>query len=569
MTDEPDGSNTGESQDADGSEFWADEAARRVDESAKTPVVKGGVSPSGIPHIGNFNELARGYYVRKALEHRTETHDTSYSADEVRQVFTSDDRDPLRRVPSHVVDSEGRITQLSRDRRTELERHLGRPYVDVPAPFDTADSWAEHFTGVLERNTEDLGLEVEFLSNDELYREGEFDDAITAALTDLDVSRDVIQRHQRTADDSYVPFMPICGDCGRITAEVTSVDVEADEVEYRCTTADLGGAEVEGCGHRGTTSLRQGKLPWRFEWPAQWKILDVGFEPFGKDHAEGSWDSGVDIAKEIYGVEPPEPMVYEFFLVDGEKMSASEGNVYTVDTLLEFVEPEVLLYFFALNPRKQRDFSPREIHHLVNEFDRVEDVRRGDEEAADAEERQYAERVYPDVSEAASRSPRTAYGSGDVDRPPRRPPYSFAAMAGVAEDREARVAALRRAGHLPDTADDVDVAASLNRVELARAWAQRYGNQFDVRVLETPPDVEFTEETAAAFEDVADVVEDGGGADEIQNEVFEAARRHDLDVGGFFGDGYRLFLGEDSGPKLGPLLSALDREFVVERLRQA
>ncbi|MDY7082796.1 MAG: hypothetical protein SXQ77_10415, partial [Halobacteria archaeon] len=38
-------------------------------------------------------------------------------------------------------------------------------------------------------------------------------------------------------------------------------------------------------------------------------------------------------------------------------------------------------------------------------------------------------------------------------------------------------------------------------------------------------------------------------------------------VGDFFSAGYRLFLGQDSGPKLGPLLAALDREFVVERLR--
>jgi lysyl-tRNA synthetase class 1 len=38
-------------------------------------------------------------------------------------------------------------------------------------------------------------------------------------------------------------------------------------------------------------------------------------------------------------------------------------------------------------------------------------------------------------------------------------------------------------------------------------------------------------------------------------------------VGDFFTAGYRLFLDEDQGPRLGPFLAALDRQFVVRRLR--
>ncbi|MFW5929846.1 MAG: lysine--tRNA ligase, partial [Halobacteriota archaeon] len=119
------------------SEFWADEAARRVAEAGRPPVVKGGVSPSGVPHIGNFNEIARGYFVARALERLAHSGDADFTADDVRQVFTSDDRDPLRRVPSHVVDADGDVVELPEPRRSELERHVGRPYVDVPAPFGT------------------------------------------------------------------------------------------------------------------------------------------------------------------------------------------------------------------------------------------------------------------------------------------------------------------------------------------------------------------------------------------------------------------------------------------------
>jgi lysyl-tRNA synthetase class 1 len=540
--------------DAATSEFWADEAARRVAESDRPPVVKGGVSPSGVPHIGNFNEVLRGAFVVRALERRDDIDA------EPRQVFTSDDRDPLRRVPDTVLSPEGEVVELDAEERDELREHLGKPYVDVPSPFGDG-SWAEHFASFLREDAERLDVPVEFVSNDETYRNGGFDDPVRAALGNLEASREVIARHQRTAGDDYVPFMPICEECGRITTTPTAVNIEDETVDYVCDDAELAGKyEVEGCGHRGTATFREGKLPWRFEWPAQWWTLNVGFEPFGKDHAEGSWESGVEIAREVYGIEPPEPLVYEFFLVDGAKMSASEGNVYTVSDVLRYVEPPVLRYFFALDPKKQRDLSLADIHHLVNDFDRVEDVHYGREEAADATERLYAERVYDDL-----RSP----GDDTEAYQPVRPPYTFAAMVGVAEDDDARLDALRRSGHLPEDATDAQRDDALRRVELARNWALDFDNEYAVRVLDEKPDVEFDDETRAAFDGLADAVESGASPDEIQNAVFETAREHDLGVGGFFSDGYRLFLGQDSGPKLGPLLAALDREFVVERLRSA
>jgi lysyl-tRNA synthetase class 1 len=539
------------SEETDGtSEFWADEAARRVAENGRPPVVKGGVSPSGVPHIGNFNEVLRGAFVVRALERRDDT-------DGAKQVFTSDDRDPLRRVPNTVLSPEGEVVELGPDERDELREHLGKPYVDVPSPFGDG-SWAKHFASFLQEDTETLDVPVEFVSNDETYRSGGFDEQVRAALSNIDISREIIARHQRTADEDYVPFMPICAECGRITPTVTAVNIEDERVEYICDEADLGGETVEGCGHRGTATFREGKLPWRFEWPAQWSTFGVGFEPFGKDHAEGSWESGVEIAREVYGTEPPEPLIYEFFLVDGGKMSASEGNIYTVSDLLRYVEPSVLRYFFALDPKKQRDLSLAEIHHLVNDFDRVEDAHYGREEPADATERLYAERVYGDLR---------------VDDPaehePIRPTYTFAAMVGVASSDEARLGALRRAGHIPEDATEAQERDALRRVELARNWALNHDNEYAFRVLDETPDADFDDDTCAAFDDLAEVVEGGASPEEIQNAVFETAREHDLSVGGFFSDGYRLFLGQDSGPKLGPLLAALDRDFVVERLRDA
>ena len=68
--------------------------------------------------------------------------------------------------------------------------------------------------------------------------------------------------------------------------------------------------------------------------------------------------------------------------------------------------------------------------------------------------------------------------------------------------------------------------------------------------------------------ELADVVADGADGERIQGEIYETAKRHDIDIGDFFGVGYRLFFDEDEGPQLGYFLAKLDREFVVDRLRR-
>jgi len=82
--------------------FWADEVADEIDtrDPDEPIVIKGGVSPSGVAHLGNVNEIMRGYFVAEALRERGHA---------VRQVFTSDDKDPLRKLPRKLADSDGNI----------------------------------------------------------------------------------------------------------------------------------------------------------------------------------------------------------------------------------------------------------------------------------------------------------------------------------------------------------------------------------------------------------------------------------------------------------------------------
>ncbi|MFC6974579.1 lysine--tRNA ligase [Halomicroarcula sp. GCM10025709] len=529
--------------------FWADAVADAIE--ARDPedpiVIKGGVSPSGVPHIGHFNEIMRGYFVAEALRDR---------GHEVRQVFTADDKDRLRKVPRQLADLEWNVVGLGEVDAGALGRNLGKPYTDIPDPFGCCDSYGAHFTNLLKKSAELVGVDVEFVSNTELYEDGEFEAVTRRVLERADRAREVLAEYQNKVDDDYVPFLPQCSDCGRLTEGVTDVDLDAGEVSYVCTDVEAGDQTIEGCGHEGTTTLREGKLPWRFEWPAQWEILGVDFEPFGKDHAEGSWPSGEDIAENVLDIQPPVPMVYEWFTLDGEPLSSSSGNVITVDEVLEILEPEVFKYFFVKTPRKQRDFSVEHVDQLVDDFDRFEALYFGERDARDEDEQAVADRAYPMVVP-------------DPDPERVRIPYTFAAVLGMTDDVDLREEIARREGHIPEDAPDWAVEGALARVERARNWARRTGNAFDYELKRTEiPDHDFDAATEAALDDLADFVAEGHDGETIQGEIYETAKRHDVPVGDFFAAGYRLLFDDTEGPQLGTFIAKLDQEFVVERLRR-
>ncbi len=529
--------------------FWADEVADRIEarDPSEPITIKGGISPSGVPHLGNVNEIMRGYVVAEVLRER---------GHEVEQVFTSDDRDPLRKLPRRLADLDGEIVDLGDVNAGALGRNLGAPYTAIPDPFGCCDSYGDHFSTLIADSAEALDVPIEVLSNTALYEAGEFDDAIADVLKRPDRARDVLAEFQDKVDDEYVPFNPICGDCGKITETVTAIDLNAGTVEYRCTDIETGDRTIDGCGHEGTATFREGKLPWRFEWPAQWRLLGVDFEPFGKDHAEGSWPSGERIAREVFGFEPPEPMVYEWFTLDGEPFSSSAGNVILVSEVLELIEPEVLRYFFTKDPGRGRDFDIGRIDGLVDEFDRIERIYLGSVDPADDHERERAERVYP-IAVDEVREERV------------RIPYRFAAVLGMTDDPALRAEIARREGHVPDDAPEWAVEEALARVERARRWARRTDNEYNYELKRTSmPDVALDEAEAAALEDLADAVESGADGEGLQGEFYEVARRHDLEPREVFVAGYRLFFDDEQGPRLGHFLAELDREFVVRRLRR-
>src|SRR3954462_1488513 len=120
------------------SKAWPYEEARKLlkrwpdGKPAGAPVIfETGYGPSGLPHIGTFNEVARTSFVRHAYE--------ELSGNPTRLIAFSDDMDGLRKVPDNVPNQ-----QL-------LTENLGKPLTKIPAPFATHSSFAWHINALVQR----------------------------------------------------------------------------------------------------------------------------------------------------------------------------------------------------------------------------------------------------------------------------------------------------------------------------------------------------------------------------------------------------------------------------------
>jgi lysyl-tRNA synthetase class 1 len=239
-------------------------------------------------------------------------------------------------------------------------------------PSDMADYFITDFWSVFK----DLGVECEFYRMRDVYRSGQFNEAIDRILSQADKVRAIykeVSNSDRPA--GWLPFQVICENCGRIgTVECTNYDGKT--VEYVCKPDLVEWAK--GCGHRGKTSPMdgRGKLPWKLEWVAKWATFPVTIEGAGEDHNTkgGSRDVAAHCLKAIYGRTPPQNIPYSFVLVGGKKMSSSKGLGVTAREVADFLPPEILRFLMLrTKPLSQTNFEVTEeaLVKLFNEYDRA------------------------------------------------------------------------------------------------------------------------------------------------------------------------------------------------------
>src|SRR6185312_3598802 len=156
-----------------------------------------GYGPSGLPHIGTFNEVLRTSFVRHAYEELTGA--------PTRLIAFSDDMDGLRKVPDNVPN------------QAMLTENLGKPLTRIPDPFGEHASFAHHNNAMLRRFLDLYGFDYEFLSSTDCYPGGRFDGVIRKILHAFDAIMGVMLR--TLGEDrrkTYSPVLPISPNSGRV-----------------------------------------------------------------------------------------------------------------------------------------------------------------------------------------------------------------------------------------------------------------------------------------------------------------------------------------------------------------
>ena len=514
---------------------WPYEEARKIlkrypDGPGERGIVfETGYGPSGLPHLGTFQEVARTLMVRHALSEMVDWPS--------RLIAFSDDMDGMRKVPPGVPHQD------------MMHDHLDQPLSRVPDPYGCGhSSYAAHNNNLLRQFLDGFGFDYEFLASSDCYQSGRFDKALKAVLRNygaiMDVMLPTLREERRQTYSPVLPISPVNGRVLQVPIEV--VDPEAGTIRY--TDPETGRAEVQ--------SILSGKakLQWKVDWAMRWVALGVDYEMSGKDHIDGVIQSS-KIAR-ILGARPPEGFNYELFLDEnGEKISKTKGNGVTIDEWLTYAPQESLGFYIYREPRKAKQLSFGVIPKAVDEY------------------YQFLA-AYPDQPwDKRLGNPVHHIHAGKV--PNVRLPISFALLLNVAS--------------LPGVGDRGTIWSFLNRYnsdlspdsspELDRlvGYAVEYGSRFVAPSLRRRAP---TPEEAVALRELDELLasDDGTGRPDedpavvLQNHIYEIGKKHygKEQLRDWFRVLYETLLGSEQGPRMGSFfaLYGIDnsRKLIAEAL---
>ncbi|WPZ05149.1 lysine--tRNA ligase [Blastomonas marina] len=305
-----------------------------------------GYGPSGLPHIGTFQEVLRTTLVRRAFEAMI---GAKPEDGKTRLVAFSDDMDGLRKVPDNVPN------------RELLEANLHKPLSRVPNPFGTShESFAAHNNAMLRAFLDRFGFDYEFIAANDRYNSGRFDEALKQVLRKnqdiLDIMLPTLREERRQTYSPILPVSPATGKVLQVPVEV--VDAEAGTIRF----TDEDGRVVEQSALGG-----QSKLQWKVDWAMRWYALGVDYEMYGKDLTDSGVQSGRIV--KVLGGRKPDGLIYEMFLDEkGEKISKSKGNGLTIEEWLDYGSEESLGFYIFPNPKSAKQLHAGVIPRAVDDY---------------------------------------------------------------------------------------------------------------------------------------------------------------------------------------------------------
>lgn len=494
---------------------WPFEEARKVlaRTGGKLPekghvLFETGYGPSGLPHIGTFQEVLRTTLVRQAFARMSDM--------PTRLVCFSDDMDGLRKVPGNVPNA------------ALLQANLGKPLTAIPDPFGQYESFAHHNNARLREFLDTFGFSYEFLSSTECYKSGRFDAVLLKMLAHYEEVKSAvlpILGAERTA--TYSPFLPISPKTGRVLqVPLEEIRPQSGTVTFRDEDGTLTELPVTG-GHC--------KMQWRPDWALRWYALDVDYEMAGKDLI-----SSAEIAGKIVGIlggRKPAGFHYELFLdQNGEKISKSRGNGLSMEDWLRYAPHESLAYYMYLRPSSAKKLYFDIIPKAVDEY------------------LLYVDKLAGQTDKDKLDNPAWYIHDGRLPNS-QHSPVSFAlllnlASAANAHDRERMWGFIRR--YRPEATPE-----SVPMLDRLVGYAVRYYEDF-VKPNKTYRLADSRER--AAMEDLVrrlEALPPDAPLEALQNEVFAAGKENGYpkeELRAWFQALYQVLLGQSEGPRFGSFI---------------
>ncbi len=512
------------------SKAWPFEEARRIVKrwpqgkpAELGPVLfETGYGPSGLPHIGTFQEVLRTTMVRRAYE-------TLVPGAATRLVAFSDDMDGLRKVPDNLPNAD------------MLRAHLGMPLTVVPDPFGTHDSFAAHNNAMLRAFLDRFAFDYEFVSSTDQYRSGAFDEALRGVLRNYDAIMGVMLptlRAERAA--TYSPVLPISPTSGRVLqVPITVVDAEAGLVRF------------EDDGRTVEQSILSGgaKLQWKPDWGMRWAALGVDYEMCGKDLTDSVLLGGKIAA--ILGGRRPEGMIYELFLDEnGEKISKSKGNGLTIDQWLTYGTEESLALYIYREPKSAKSLHPGVIPRAVDEYEQFRAAYAGQE-----------------IDKRLGNPVHHIHG-GDV--PIDGPPVSFGLLlnlVGVLGGDATAEQVWAYLGNYVSAASAAESLSGLSRVQARAADPQldalighalAYNRDFVAPTLARRKPIASEAAALRALNAALETLGDSASAEDIQTAVYVIGKDEAYGFASlrdWFKALYEILLGSEQGPRMGSFIA--------------
>ena len=518
--------------------FWADKLSKAIIDSGEyIPYWTDDMwTSSGYAHVGSI----RGPLV----------HDVLYQAlldtgKKATTTFVYNDFDPIDGLPVELL--------------KDFAKYMGFPLCLTPSPVPGYGSFGEYFSKDFQNVLRNLGVRAEWVSSYELYKKGKFNSVIREALNQKEEILTIYEEvaHSNKREKGWLPLQVVCEKCGKLgTTRVH--DWDGETVKYTCESDMVTWAK--GCGYKGRIDPfdGRGKLPWKVDWPAHWKVLGVTIEGAGKDHmtSGGSRDIADAICTRVFHIAPPYKFSYEHFLLGGKKMSSSKGIGVKARDITKILPPSVARFLFMRTDYRQAiEFDPfgtMVVPDLFDEYDRC-----------------FTAYTKGEVNDFARAFELSQIG----DSPPKKPIFlpRFRDVANYIQlpniNLEEKYTKIKGS---PLT--QLEKKILKERMKYARVWLDGYApNEFRIQLVSSVPNgaKQLTLKQKEYLQNVITLLEKYSDPDELQKHLYEISKELSIDPKEAFAGIYTVLLGKTFGPKAACFLLQYPKDIIVKRLKEA